>query len=86
MKISSMIVVAVCVALLVAVALALLRSGELNSRGAAMLDIPALFPAENKKLGEVVIKNYDEYRANAVRWSCWSIYRSPLPRFRCSSA
>ena len=69
MKISSMIVVAVCVALLVAVALALLRSGELNSRGAAMLDIPALFPAENKKLGEVVIKNYDEYRANAVRWS-----------------
>ena len=38
-------------------------------RGAAMRELPKLFPEENQKMGGIVITSYREYRANAVRWS-----------------
>jgi hypothetical protein len=40
-----------------------------ESRAVALADLPQLYPADNKALGEVVIKTFREYRANAARWS-----------------
>jgi hypothetical protein len=40
-----------------------------ESRGVALNDLPKLYPPESKALGQIVINTYDEYRANAARWS-----------------
>jgi hypothetical protein len=50
-------------------ALVVSRFHDAQPRGAAMEDLPKLFPTESKELGQVVIKTYREYRGNAVRWS-----------------
>jgi hypothetical protein len=62
----------VLVLVLAGVLLATLAVRSVNDahlRGAAMEDLPRLFPPESKELGQVVIKTYQEYRGNAVRWS-----------------
>ncbi len=40
-----------------------------ESRAIALNFLPELYPPESKALGQVVIDNYHEYRANAARWS-----------------
>jgi hypothetical protein len=72
LKISRLVVVlssAIGLAALIAIVLALTGLSDSQSRGAAMHGLPGLFPSDNKQLGEMIIRNYHEYRANAVRWS-----------------
>lgn len=75
---------AITVAALVAVAMVLTDFTGAQSRGTALEDLPQLFPPDNKALGQVVIKIYHEYRANAVRWS--AAYFGSLFGSACLSA
>lgn len=65
------IAIAITVAIVVVVGLRCFSAQLLSSdsRGVAMVDLPKLYPPENKALGEIVIKTYREYRANTARWS-----------------
>ena len=38
-------------------------------RGQAMAELPAFLPENSKDLGQLVLSNYHEYRANTMRWS-----------------
>ena len=40
-----------------------------DARGSAMATITKQFPKNIQPLGELVVKNYREYRGNATRWS-----------------
>src|SRR3954468_15117922 len=40
-----------------------------NDRGAALQELSGMVPADFKDLATLVLTNYREYRANAVRWS-----------------
>lgn len=42
---------------------------SLNNRGMALKKLPDVLPADFKSLGTLVLASYEEYRANAVRWS-----------------
>lgn len=64
-----LIVLALVLAGVLLVTLAVRSLNDAQPRGAAMGDLPKLFPEKNKELGQVVIKTYHEYRGNAVRWS-----------------
>jgi hypothetical protein len=70
MKLSArLIILAVAVLGLASVALFLLQVIAPELRGVALHELPQLYSAENKIVGEIVIASYSEYRANAARWS-----------------
>jgi len=72
MNVSRRRIVIISVLVLASIMLITLAVRSFNAaqpRGAAMEDLPKLFPPESKELGQVVIKTYHEYRGNAVRWS-----------------
>ena len=45
------------------------QSSAEKNRGLALHELPKYLPAPSKDMGELVLANYGEYRANAVRWS-----------------
>jgi hypothetical protein len=45
------------------------QSSSEKNRGLALQELPKFVPAESKDVGTLVLANYREYRANAVRWS-----------------
>jgi hypothetical protein len=45
------------------------QSSSEKNRGLALQELPKFVPAESKDIGTLVLANYREYRANAVRWS-----------------
>ena len=63
------VLAAVAFAVLAALVLALPHMLAPESRGVALNDLPQLYPPESQALGQVVIKTYREYRADAARWS-----------------
>jgi len=63
------IILSLVLASIVVVTLVVRSVNDAQPRGAAMEDLPKLFPPESRELGLVVIKTYHEYRGNAVRWS-----------------
>jgi hypothetical protein len=63
------IVVVIGIAALLVIAGAVIFAGGPELRGAALRELPTLFPEDNKKLGGIVITSYREFRGNAVRWS-----------------
>ena len=71
MKLSTRAIVASAAVLLV-LAVAVIITPRIitpDTRGVALNDLPQMYPAESKALGQLVIKTYREYRANAARWS-----------------
>jgi hypothetical protein len=71
MKLSTRVIVASAIVLLVIAAAVIITPRIISpeNRGVALNDLPQMFPAKSKGLGEIVIKTYREYRANATRWS-----------------
>ena len=65
----SIVVSAVILGVLAALVLITPQILSPETRGVALNDLPQLYPAENKALGQLVIETYREYRANAARWS-----------------
>ncbi len=69
MKLPWRILASIAAVLLLVGALACFLWINPASRAIALNLLPALYPPESKALGQVVIDNYHEYRANAARWS-----------------
>lgn len=71
MKISRRVLVSAVAILAVLAALVIFvpRINSPESRGVALSDLAQLYPPESAPLGQIVIKTYKEYRANAARWS-----------------
>jgi hypothetical protein len=71
MKLSAQAIVASAVVLAVLAAVVMITPRVISpeTRGVALNDLPQMYPAESKALGELVIKTYREYRAYATRWS-----------------
>lgn len=71
MKLPWRIVGSIAIVLVFIAALACFLPQLINpeSRAIALNDLPRLYPPESKALGQIVIENYHEYRANAARWS-----------------
>jgi hypothetical protein len=65
----TIILVALVVAVVSASAFLIPKMLDPGSRGVALRDLPQLYPAGSKVIGQVVIETYEEYRANAARWS-----------------
>lgn len=65
----NIIVSAVILGVIAALVLITPRILSPETRGVALNDLPQLYPAENRALGQLVIETYREYRANAARWS-----------------
>lgn len=64
-----MVPAAAGLAVLAALAFILLQLANLEFRALAMQDLPQLYPLQSKNIGNIVIRTYREYRANAARWS-----------------
>lgn len=71
MKLStrSIVIFAVVLFSLIVAILIAPRLTSPETRGVALNDLPQMYQTENKALGQLVIKTYREYRANAARWS-----------------
>jgi hypothetical protein len=68
MRPSARVIVVSAATLVVLAALVMITPRILSpeTRGVALNDLPQLYPAESKALGQLVIETYREYRANAA--------------------
>lgn len=71
MKVSPRVIVISAVSFLVLVVAVVItpRIISPDTRGVALNDLPQMYPAKSKAVGQLVIKTYREYRANAAKWS-----------------
>lgn len=59
----------VFISVIMAVYLHLKNPDTTRSRGSALIKLQEILPESKKDLGQLILDNYHEYRANTVRWS-----------------